>query len=262
MNQDSSRSHSIFTIIIESVEKPGSGSSSSSSALNGAAAIGTGRSSTSSQGSASPGKAGADGGGGIRVGKLNLVDLAGKLLIRSALLCYKHSPALEPCEKSGNSHQLAAQSWGHIGGLWRLAARLMPPVLRLCAGSERQAKTGATGDRLKEASKINLSLSALGNVISALTSEGGERAHVPYRDSKLTRLLQVGGCQVPSWLWSTGVASCWGKHLRATQHDQRKTIILPCSCLPARAAGLAAARDIALRTASCRTAWAAAPRRS
>ena len=38
------------------------------------------------------------------------------------------------------------------------------------AGSERQAKTQATGDRLKEATKINLSLSALGNVISALVS--------------------------------------------------------------------------------------------
>ena len=38
------------------------------------------------------------------------------------------------------------------------------------AGSERQAKTQATGDRLKEATKINLSLSALGNVISALVN--------------------------------------------------------------------------------------------
>ncbi|XP_063701606.1 osmotic avoidance abnormal protein 3 [Culicoides brevitarsis] len=61
------------------------------------------------------------------------------------------------------------------------------------AGSERQAKTGATGDRLKEATKINLSLSALGNVISALVD--GKTKHIPYRDSKLTRLLQdsLGG---------------------------------------------------------------------
>ena len=60
------------------------------------------------------------------------------------------------------------------------------------AGSERQSKTGATGDTLKEASKINLSLSALGNVISALVDGSG---FVPYRDSKLTRLLQdsLGG---------------------------------------------------------------------
>ena len=61
------------------------------------------------------------------------------------------------------------------------------------AGSERQSKTGATGDRLKEATKINLSLSALGNVISALVESKSQ--HIPYRDSKLTRLLQdsLGG---------------------------------------------------------------------
>lgn len=61
------------------------------------------------------------------------------------------------------------------------------------AGSERQSKTGATGERLKEATKINLSLSALGNVISALVD--GKSNHIPYRDSKLTRILQdsLGG---------------------------------------------------------------------
>lgn len=60
------------------------------------------------------------------------------------------------------------------------------------AGSERQSKTGATADRLKEASKINRALSSLGNVISALAEKS---PHVPYRDSKLTRLLQdsLGG---------------------------------------------------------------------
>uniref|UniRef100_A0A8B9V4N8 Kinesin-like protein n=1 Tax=Anas zonorhyncha TaxID=75864 RepID=A0A8B9V4N8_9AVES len=61
------------------------------------------------------------------------------------------------------------------------------------AGSERQGKMGAHGERPKEASKINLSLSALGNVISALVD--GRSTHIPYRDSKLTRLLQdsLGG---------------------------------------------------------------------
>ncbi|KAL7746526.1 hypothetical protein RI367_008176 [Sorochytrium milnesiophthora] len=100
MNEQSSRSHSIFTITIESSEK------------------------------------GIDGEDHIVAGKLHLVDLA---------------------------------------------------------GSERQSKTGAQGDRLKEAAKINLSLSALGNCISALVD--GKSAHIPYRDSKLTRLLQdsLGG---------------------------------------------------------------------
>lgn len=61
------------------------------------------------------------------------------------------------------------------------------------AGSERQSKTGASGDTLKEATKINMSLSALGNVISSLVDS--KSTFVPYRDSKLTRLLQdsLGG---------------------------------------------------------------------
>ncbi|KAL5109908.1 Kinesin-like protein KIF3A [Taenia crassiceps] len=61
------------------------------------------------------------------------------------------------------------------------------------AGSERQSKTGAEGQRLYESNKINLSLATLGNVISALAD--GKSTHVPYRNSKLTRLLQdsLGG---------------------------------------------------------------------
>ena len=62
------------------------------------------------------------------------------------------------------------------------------------AGSERVRLTGATGVRLEESKKINQSLSALGNVIKALTEPNG-RSHVPYRDSKLTRVLEdsLGG---------------------------------------------------------------------
>uniref|UniRef100_A0A8C5BQN7 Kinesin motor domain-containing protein n=1 Tax=Gadus morhua TaxID=8049 RepID=A0A8C5BQN7_GADMO len=63
------------------------------------------------------------------------------------------------------------------------------------AGSERQKKTKAEGDRLKEGISINRGLLALGNVISALGEESKKGTHVPYRDSKVTRLLQdsLGG---------------------------------------------------------------------
>eukprot|EP00794_Sanderia_malayensis_P019281 gene19281-21207_t len=65
------------------------------------------------------------------------------------------------------------------------------------AGSERADSTGATGDRLKEGANINKSLSALGNVISALADQsmGKKKVLVPYRDSVLTKLLQnaLGG---------------------------------------------------------------------
>ncbi|RXG53146.1 Chromosome-associated kinesin KIF4A [Armadillidium vulgare] len=62
------------------------------------------------------------------------------------------------------------------------------------AGSERAKKTGATGIRFKEGVNINKGLLALGNVISSLCGEGS-KGHIPYRDSKLTRLLQdsLGG---------------------------------------------------------------------
>ena len=61
------------------------------------------------------------------------------------------------------------------------------------AGSERQKKSGAANERLKEASNINLSLTSLMNVISALVDP--KKTHIPYRDSKLTRLLEdsLGG---------------------------------------------------------------------
>lgn len=63
------------------------------------------------------------------------------------------------------------------------------------AGSERLKRTGASGNRAKEGININAGLLALGNVISALGDASKKNTHVPYRDSKLTRLLQdsIGG---------------------------------------------------------------------
>jgi len=68
------------------------------------------------------------------------------------------------------------------------------------AGSERADKTGASGATLKEGANINLSLMTLGNVINALAEgsnakKGAPKKVIPYRNSKLTRLLQesLGG---------------------------------------------------------------------
>ncbi|KAI8970363.1 hypothetical protein BDF20DRAFT_916175 [Mycotypha africana] len=63
------------------------------------------------------------------------------------------------------------------------------------AGSERLSRTNAQGERAKEGIAINSGLLALGNVISALGDETRRATHIPYRDSKLTRLLQdsLGG---------------------------------------------------------------------
>ncbi|KAK3827646.1 MAG: P-loop containing nucleoside triphosphate hydrolase protein, partial [Benniella sp.] len=63
------------------------------------------------------------------------------------------------------------------------------------AGSERLKRTSAIGDRAKEGISINAGLHALGNVISALGDPSKKSSHIPYRDSKLTRLLQdsLGG---------------------------------------------------------------------
>ncbi|RNA27336.1 kinesin KIF3B isoform X2 [Brachionus plicatilis] len=75
------------------------------------------------------------------------------------------------------------------------------------AGSERQSKTGASGINLKKAYEISRSYLALGNVISALTDD--KSTHIPYRDSKLTRLLQdsLGGNSKTVMVATIGPAS-------------------------------------------------------
>jgi kinesin family protein 4/21/27 len=67
------------------------------------------------------------------------------------------------------------------------------------AGSERVKKSGVGGRELKEASSINSGLLTLGNVICALAdrSDGKATRHIPYRDVKLTRVLQVLTCFFP-----------------------------------------------------------------
>lgn len=79
------------------------------------------------------------------------------------------------------------------------------------AGSERVKSTGATGSILKEGANINKSLSALGNVINALVEASkGKGAFIPYRNSKLTRVLQesLGGNSITAMLAALSPAAC------------------------------------------------------
>lgn len=94
-------------------------------------------------------------------------------------------------ERSSRSHSVFTL---RISGFNRSAKEACTGVLNLVdlAGSERLTQSGATGERLKETQAINKSLSSLGDVIHALNnnSKTENNAHVPYRNSKLTYLLQ------------------------------------------------------------------------
>jgi kinesin family protein 3/17 len=91
------------------------------------------------------------------------------------------------------------------------------------AGSERVRVTGATGKRLEESKKINQSLSALGNVIAALT-DTKPRTHIPYRDSKLTRLLEDslgGNCKTTMMAMISPAIDAFGESLSSIKFANR-----------------------------------------
>uniref|UniRef100_A0A8B9L8I6 Kinesin-like protein n=1 Tax=Astyanax mexicanus TaxID=7994 RepID=A0A8B9L8I6_ASTMX len=96
---------------------------------------------------------------------------------------------------SSRSHAIFTISLEQRRGSENSVFRISKLHLVDLAGSERQKKTKAEGDRLKEGISINRGLLSLGNVISALGDESKKGSFVPYRDSKLTRLLQdsLGG---------------------------------------------------------------------
>jgi hypothetical protein len=105
----------------------------------------------------------------------------------------KHMGGTRLNETSSRSHTIVIVSVTQVDQVQQGTVTAAQLFLVDLAGSERLEKTGAVGERLKEAQNINLSLTLLGNVINKLTEPGS--LHIPYRDSKLTRLLQdaLGG---------------------------------------------------------------------
>lgn len=108
-------------------------------------------------------------------------------------------------------------------------------VLVDLAGSEKIEKTGAEGIVLEEAKTINKSLSALGNVINALTSGTPSKAnHIPYRDSKLTRILQdalVSFLHITSFFLYP-IQFVFRAHLFSFHREGTPELPLLCCCSP------------------------------
>ncbi|XP_054693364.1 kinesin-like protein KIF7 isoform X1 [Grus americana] len=120
----------------------------------------------------------------------------------------KHTGATHINRQSSRSHTIFTVTMEQRRRAGRLPLHQHPPSIPASgqvlvskfhfvdlAGSERIVKTGNTGERLKESIQINSGLLALGNVISALGDPRRKSSHIPYRDSKITRILKdsLGG---------------------------------------------------------------------
>ncbi|KAM9410412.1 kinesin-like protein kif7 isoform 2-T2 [Pholidichthys leucotaenia] len=116
----------------------------------------------------------------------------------------RHTGATQMNPNSSRSHTIFTVYMDQRRGSFRLcgtAASSGPQMLSSkfhfvdLAGSERIVRTGNTGERLKESIQINSGLLALGNVIGALGDPKRKGSHIPYRDSKITRILKdsLGG---------------------------------------------------------------------
>lgn len=124
---------------------------------------------------------------------------------------------------SSRSHTILTLSVSQapLGGGPTVTSKLLLVDL---AGSERVRQSASRGARLSEAKSINSSLSALGNVISALGDCKSKSGHIPYRDSKLTRLLQdsLGGTAATSLICTVGPSPAnYGETLGSLQFATR-----------------------------------------
>lgn len=166
MNAKSSRSHAIFSVTLKQEKWVPSASSTSTSSTSSTKSATT-QTTTIPVATPSTNKL------THRASTLNVKALIGQMEKQA-----KHSDLAEEDQQQGE--------WKTINSKFHFVD---------LAGSERLKRTAAQGDRRKEGININAGLLALGNVISALSDPTKKSTHVPYRDSKLTRLLQdsLGG---------------------------------------------------------------------
>ena len=159
MNAQSSRSHAVLTLHLESATRTDSGLLA------------------------------------VKSSRLNLVDLAGQPINPEE---YCHPRVTVQAIKGAHSigrkslHQCTSANDKSSGAVRRFQSRSSVGA-SAAAGSERNKSSGAAGDRLREACSINQSLTTLGRVMKELVEAQRSRLarHIPYRDSRLTFLLQA-----------------------------------------------------------------------
>ena len=148
---------------------------------------------------------------------------------------YRTTEATKVNEVSSRSHAVLQVSVRSRNKYAEGRAKLGKLSMIDLAGSERANKTDNTGARLVEGQNINRSLLALGNCINALADKTKKVAHVPYRDSKLTRLLKdsLGGNCLTTMIANVSPASDqFDETLNSLKYANRAKNIKPRGGLP------------------------------